>query len=422
MTQNFKAPKLRFPGFTEDWEQRKLEESFDFLQNNTLSRAELGDSGTALNVHYGDILVKFGDCIDVSLNELPHITNQSSVEKLKNSYLKDGDVVMADTAEDETVGKCSELTDIKDKIVLSGLHTIPLRPKNKFGKGYLGYYLNSGSYHDQLKPLMQGIKVTSISKSALKNTIVSFPRDVSEQEKIGNFFIRIDNLITLHQRKFETLKKLKKGFLQKMFPKNGESVPEIRFPGFTDAWEQRKLGDISERVQGNDGRMDLPTLTISASNGWMNQVERFSGNIAGKEQKNYTLLKKGQLSYNHGNSKVAKYGTVFTLESQEEALVPRVYHSFRMVDGDSKFIEYLFATRLPDRELSKLISSGARMDGLLNISYEDFMGLKIKLPSIIEQKQISDFFRLIDNTITLHQRKLDTLKKFKQGMLQQMFI
>ena len=422
MTQNFKAPKLRFPGFTEDWEQRKLEESFDFLQNNTLSRAELGDSGTALNVHYGDILVKFGDCIDVSLNELPHITNQSSVEKLKNSYLKDGDVVMADTAEDETVGKCSELTDIKDKIVLSGLHTIPLRPKNKFGKGYLGYYLNSGSYHDQLKPLMQGIKVTSISKSALKNTIVSFPRDVSEQEKIGNFFIRIDNLITLHQRKFETLKKLKKGFLQKMFPKNGESVPEIRFPGFTDAWEQRKLGDISERVQGNDGRMDLPTLTISASNGWMNQVERFSGNIAGKEQKNYTLLKKGQLSYNHGNSKVAKYGTVFTLESQEEALVPRVYHSFRMVDGDSKFIEYLFATRLPDRELSKLISSGARMDGLLNISYEDFMGLKIKLPSIIEQKQISDFFRLLDSTITLHQRKLDTLKKFKQGMLQQMFI
>ena len=178
----------------------------------------------------------------------------------------------------------------------------------------------------------------------------------------------------------------------------------------------------SERVQGNDGRMDLPTLTISASNGWMNQVERFSGNIAGKEQKNYTLLKKGQLSYNHGNSKVAKYGTVFTLESQEEALVPRVYHSFRMVDGDSKFIEYLFATRLPDRELSKLISSGARMDGLLNISYEDFMGLKIKLPSIIEQKQISDFFRLLDSTITLHQRKLDTLKKFKQGMLQQMFI
>lgn len=214
---NRRSPKLRFKEFTDAWEQRKLEESFDFLQNNTLSRAELGDSGSALNVHYGDILVKFGDCIDVSKNELQHITNQISVAKLKNSYLKDGDVVMADTAEDETVGKCSEVTDIKDQIVLSGLHTIPLRPKNKFGKGYLGYYLNSGSYHDQLKPLMQGIKVTSISKSALKNTIVSFPKDVSEQEKIGNFFIRIDNLITLHQRKYEKLKQIKSAYLNSMF-------------------------------------------------------------------------------------------------------------------------------------------------------------------------------------------------------------
>lgn len=107
------------------------------------------------------------------------------------------------------------------------------------------------------------------------------------------------------------------------------AVPKIRFPGFTEDWEQRKLGEISERVRGNDGRMDLPTLTISAGNGWMNQEDRFSGNIAGTEQKNYTLLKKGQLSYNHGNSKLAKYGAVFELRTYEEALVPRVYHSFK---------------------------------------------------------------------------------------------
>ena len=99
----------------------------------------------------------------------------------------------------------------------------------------------------------------------------------------------------------------------------------------------------------------------------MSQEDRFFGNIAGKEQKNYTLLHKGDLSYNHGNSKLAKYGTVFTLESYKEALVPRVYHSFRMIDADASFIEYYFATKIPDRELAKLISSGARMDGLLNI-------------------------------------------------------
>ena len=160
--------------------------------------------------------------------------------------------------------------------------------------------------------------------------------------------------------------------------------------------------------------MDLPTLTISAANGWMSQEDRFFGNIAGKEQKNYTLLHKGDLSYNHGNSKLAKYGTVFTLESYKEALVPRVYHSFRMIDVDANFIEYYFATKIPDRELAKLISSGARMDGLLNIRFDEFMGIKINLPCIQEQQQISNYLRQLDNLITLHQREIKELKKIER--------
>ncbi|WP_241003749.1 restriction endonuclease subunit S [Lactococcus taiwanensis] len=188
------------------------------------------------------------------------------------------------------------------------------------------------------------------------------------------------------------------------------------------AWEQRKLRDVSERVRGNDGRMDLPTLTISASEGWLDQRERFSANIAGKEQKNYTLLSKGELSYNHGNSKLAKYGVVFSLQNYDEALVPRVYHSFKVTDeAEADFMEYMFATKRPDRELGKLVSSGARMDGLLNINYDDFMGIKIMLPSFEEQQQISSFLRQIDTALTLHQRKLDKLKLLKQGYLQQMF-
>ena len=151
--------------------------------------------------------------------------------------------------------------------------------------------------------------------------------------------------------------------------------------------------------------MDLPTLTISAANGWMNQEDRFSGNIAGKEQKNYTLLHKGELSYNHGNSKLAKYGTVFSLQSYKEALVPRVYHSFKVEEGSPDFLEYYFATKLPDRELGKLISSGARMDGLLNIGYNEFMGIQMLFPSVEEQKQISNYFRSLDHLITLHHRK-----------------
>lgn len=150
--------------------------------------------------------------------------------------------------------------------------------------------------------------------------------------------------------------------------------------------------------------MNLPTLTISAGNGWMRQEDRFSANIAGNELKNYTLLRKGQLAYNHGNSKLAKYGAVFELKDYSEALVPRVYHSFRIKNGNSTFIDYLFKTGLPDHELRKLISSGARMDGLLNIGYEEFSNIVLKIPEIKEQERISGFFLSLDQLITLHQR------------------
>ncbi|KLI02365.1 hypothetical protein SINU_08505 [Sporolactobacillus inulinus CASD] len=208
-----------------------------------------------------------------------------------------------------------------------------------------------------------------------------------------------------------------------MFPQNGETVPRLRFTNFVSPWEQRKLEEVSKRVRGNDGRMDLPTLTISARNGWLDQRERFSGNIAGNEQKNYTLLKKGELSYNHGNSKSAKYGTIFTLRTYEEALVPRVYHSFKTTqEASSDFIEYMFATKRPDRELRKLVSSGARMDGLLNINYNDFVGIKIILPSIEEQIRISGFLRNLDHTIALHHEQIDKLIKLKNAYLKMMFI
>jgi len=199
--------------------------------------------------------------------------------------------------------------------------------------------------------------------------------------------------------------------------------PSYRFAGYTESWEEKKLGEISSRVKGNDGRMDLPTLTISAGQGWLDQRERFSGNIAGKEQKNYTLLRIGELSYNHGNSKLAKYGVVFQLNNYTEALVPKVYHSFKMIDGRSgTFFEFLFATKIPDRELSKLVSSGARMDGLLNITYDDFMSIKLTFPkNNEEQTAIGSFFQVIDQFISLQQRKLEVLKEQKKTYLKLLF-
>lgn len=210
-------PDLRFPGFTGPWEQRKLGDCFEFLKNNTLSRAGLnGENGTARNVHYGDILIKFGDCLDGERNDLPFITDDTVLPKFAGSILREGDVIFADTAEDEAAGKCVELRKLPKEPAISGLHTIPARPRFPFGTGYLGHYLNSDAYHRQLLPLMQGIKVISVSKAALQDTEVRFP-GLSEQTAIGAALSGIDTLITLHQRKLETLRKVKKSLLEKMF-------------------------------------------------------------------------------------------------------------------------------------------------------------------------------------------------------------
>lgn len=189
---------------------------FVSLQNNTLSRADLStEQGIAKNIHYGDILVNYGEVLNVNIEKLTMIDNESVIIKYKSSFLQNGDIIMADTAEDETVGKCTEIDGLKNQIVVSGLHTIPYRPQIKFASKYLGYYMNSSAYHNQLLPLMQGIKVTSISKTAMQNTDIIYPKTKEEQSKIGEFFYNIDNLITLHQQKNMKGKNIMKNLLRK---------------------------------------------------------------------------------------------------------------------------------------------------------------------------------------------------------------
>ena len=212
------VPKIRFNGFTDDWEQRKFDKVFDCtIPNNTLSRAELRyDEGTVLNVHYGDVLVKYGSVLDVQRDEIPRIP-QSCREDFRGALLQDGDIIIADTAEDETTGKACEIGNLQGRSIVSGLHTMVCRPRKQMALGYLGYYLNSNAYHHQLLPLMQGIKVLSLSRSNIQKTSVSYPTSVEEQQLIASYFNHLDNLITLHQRKVEKLSILKKSMLEKMF-------------------------------------------------------------------------------------------------------------------------------------------------------------------------------------------------------------
>lgn len=403
-----KKPKIRFKGFTETWEQRKL---------NDISEVRDGTHDSPKYQNTGHPFVTSKNIKDgfINYDDIQFISDEDFNEINKRSKVDVNDILMG------MIGTIGNTALIRTEPDFAIKNVALIKDTKQINYLYLYHFLHSPFIGKQLSSGMDGGTQKFVSLGNVRNLDIVYPSEV-EQIKLGEYFDHLDHLITLHQRQCENLKKLKKFMLQKLFPQNGESVPKIRFLGFTDTWEQRKLGEICSRVQGNDGRMELPTLTISAANGWMKQEDRFTGNIAGKEQKNYTLLHRGELSYNHGNSKLAKYGTVFSLQTYEEALVPRVYHSFKVEIGSADFIEYFFATKMPDRELRKLISSGARMDGLLNIGYDDFMGIKMMFPSVLEQDKIAEYFRAFDHLITLHQSKCDKLKEVKKYMLQNMFI
>lgn len=212
-------PRVRFKGFEEDWKTVPFDIVFRYLKSNTLSRADLNETlGSARNIHYGDILIKFGTLIDIRKDDLPYITNHFLANQLiNNCKLQKGDIVFADAAEDSTVGKCTEIAFIGEEKVVAGLHTIPCRTLFEFSEGYLGFYLNSPSYHNQLLPLMQGTKISSISKSALLNTSISFPTSIAEQRQIASFFRSLDTQISLETQRLDKLKQIKSACLDKMF-------------------------------------------------------------------------------------------------------------------------------------------------------------------------------------------------------------
>ena len=396
-----KVPELRFPGFTDDWEERKLEDIFLYKQGQ---QVPVENQFTKPGKHRH----RFIRIVDLTTTD----EEPRYIEYSGHNTISATDLFMIRYGQPGVIGYGYE------GVIANNL--FKLIPKVKANNRFFKYRLDS--MYPKIQSLSSSTTMPAISFKSLDVLDVRYP-DIKEQEKIGAFFKQLDGTIALHQRKLDLLKEQKKGYLQKMFPKNGAKVPELRFAGFADDWEDRKLKDVTERVRSNDGRMDLPTLTMSASSGWLDQKDRFSGDISGKEKKNFTLLKKGELSYNHGNSKLAKYGVVFSLTNYEEALVPRVYHSFKALENTSAdFIEYMFSTKLPDRELGKLVSSGARMDGLLNINYDDFMNIHISTPNYEEQILMSAFFRKLDENIALHQRKLDLLKEQKKGFLQKMFV
>ena len=377
------------------WEQRKLGDCFSSLQNNTLSRAELSDeNGVAMNVHYGDVLIKFDECLDVSKEPLPFIKKRSIADKFKTSYLQNGDVIVADTAEDETVGKCTEIMGLTDQKVISGLHTIPLRPSQKFAAGYLGFYLNSDAYHDQLKPLMQGIKVTSISKSAMQDTVIKYPSDIVEQGLIGQYFLNLDHLITLHQSKAESWKNKKKRLL-------------------TISWEQRKLGELGKARSGigfpdaeQGGKEGVPFYKVSDMNNVGNEHEMVAANnYVTREQ----IARKGWKPIDEVPAIFfAKVGAAVLLNRKRLCRFPFLLDNNTMAYSiDESALDADFAITLFDTiDLTSLVQVGA----LPSYNSGDVENIDVVIPEMGEQRKIGAYFKRINSLITLHQGKLERIQ------------
>ena len=345
------------------------------VPNNTLSRAELSyDEGTVLNVHYGDVLIKYGSVLDVQKDDIPRIPHRCR-EDFNGALLQDGDVIIADTAEDETTGKACEIGNLQGSAIVSGLHTMVCRPRNRMALGYLGYYLNSNAYHHQLLPLMQGIKVLSLSRSNIQKTSVSYPIAVKEQQLIAYYFSQLDNLITLHQRQ---------PFLH--------STPEISLtlqlihPFYTSSWEQRKLGDIaSDMVAGGDIDKDL----ILAEGQYPVIANALTGDgIVGYYDKEYrvnapAVTVTGRGDVGHAKARLVNFTPVVRLLSVKS-------------EHDVFFLENAINT------LKIVIES----TGVPQLTVPQLAKYEVAFPrQLDEEEHIGAFFKQLDNLITLHQRK-----------------
>ena len=399
-------PEIRLEGFADEWEQQTL---IDILSptvgNNTLSRAALNyENGEVKNIHYGDILVKFGSFVDAANDNIPFITN-GSVGTYKSYLLKNGDIIFADTAEDETVGKVVEIVNSQDVNIVSGLHTMVFRPKDKFSAYFLGYYLNTNAYHHQLLPLMQGIKVLSLSRSNLYKTLLRYPTLLQEQTSIGNFFRSLDDSIVQKKQQCEQTANIKKAMLEKMFPKKGENVPEIRFDGFTGAWEKRKIVDICTISTGKSNTQDRTEDGIYPFYVRSSIVER---------SRRFLYDEEAVLTVGDG----VGTGKVYHYINGKYDLHQRVYRMFDFNSGvKGKYFYYYFSNHFYERVMS--MTAKTSVD---SVRLEMISNMEIVFPNKKEQVMICTFFDNLDTLIEAQQQELEKLQNIKNALLNKMFV
>ena len=406
-------PKIRFKGYTKDWEQRKLIDYLEVSSEKNRDNRFTKEDVLSVSGEYGIV------------NQIEFQGRSFAGASVSNyGVVENGDVVYTKSPlKSNPYGIIKTNKGIPG--IVSTLYAV-YKPKeitdSKFVQIYFELDSRMNSYMHPLvnKGAKNDMKVSA--ENALKG-MVSFPKK-DEQEMISLYFSTLDHLITLHQRKCEQTKKLKKYMLQKMFPQNGAKVPEIRFDGFTYDWEQRKLIDYLEvsSEKNRDNRFTKEdVLSVSGEYGIVNQIEFQGRSFAGASVSNYGVVENGDVVYTKSPLKSNPYGIIKTNKGIP-GIVSTLYAVYKPKEiTDSKFVQIYFEldSRM-NSYMHPLVNKGAKND--MKVSAENALKGMVSFPKKDEQEMISLYFSTLDHLITLHQRKCDELKKMKKYMLQNMFI
>ena len=405
-------PKLRFPGFTGAWEQRKLEEITSVITKGT---TPLDKSGKG-SINFVKVEDLSPDNSGINVHSM--ISKEEHEGRLKRSILKENDILFS------IAGTLGRIGIVKSEILPANTNQALAIVRLKEGNlSYISTVLEGRTVREYIRQNPTVGAQPNLSLKQVSELRISFPT-LQEQEQVGNFFNKLNSFIALHQRKLEHLQEQKKGLLQKMFPKNGENVPEVRFPGFTDAWEQRKLGEVVEMFNGDRGN-NYPKDSELISEGipFINTGDLKNGQIDLKNCKKISREKFNQLS----GAKIRQGDILYCLRGTlgKNAIVKfnEGTVASSLVDIRPKTINgiYLFIILNSDIEYRQRIlnDEGAAQP---NLSVRNLAKFIIPVPKTKEQQKIGDFFNQIDTLITLHQRKLEHLELMKKGLLQQMFV
>ncbi|WP_323615842.1 restriction endonuclease subunit S [Erysipelothrix rhusiopathiae] len=406
-------PDIRFDGFTDAWEQRRLgelAESFEYGLN--ASSKEYDGKNKYLRIT--DIDDNSRQFRTESLTS-PNI----NLDLAKNYILKNGDILFARTG--PSVGKTYKYNEIDGLVYYAGF-LIRTRIKKDVNAEFIFQNTLTDNYQNYIKVTSQRSGQPGVNAHEYAKFEIMVPKQ-SEQNQIGTFFQNLDSLITLHQRELENYKLLKKGFLQKLFPSNGDTNPSIRFDGFNDAWEQCNLGEVSDKVTKKNSKNEfIETFTNSAEHGIINQRDFFDKDISNEKNLNgYYVVNENDFVYNPRISNFAPVGPIKRNKLGRTGVMSPLYYVFKTKNVNKTYLEYYFDTTIWHKFMKLNGDSGARFDRFA-IKDSVFKEMPIPYPSEGEQHQIGIFFQSLDNLITLHQRELDNYKELKKGFLQKMFV